>query len=298
MLKGLSWLKFERRFERLSQLAKWILRWVTVTIRLGPAVGNCGYVQLFKFTLGPILQREWRELIGVSPLPSFLTVASASVYKQQPSCHVGHPTFLSIPLHIQALSNLNFYLVPKIPPKKNSAYITMFSKVLFKLTAIVLFCISATSASATPHPVNGQPEEAQNINGDIHARASTYKPYLCEDPFRWVKRECVPTNGPMAWQDVCVWNSFATINDYKPGSCPFGYTCLDSYNQHGVFISCISDDTGKPMGKRGADAQWGVSATKKGRTKLGNTQQQFSITVDHDMNQASVAAVFESECHS
>ena len=171
----------------------------------------------------------------------------------------------------------------------------MFSKVVVKLTGIFVFCISATSA--TPHPVNGHPEEAQN-NGDILARAGAYKPYLCEDPFRWVRRECVPVFGPAAWQDVCVWNSYVVIYDYKQGSCPAGSTCLPSSNNHGPFISCISNETGKSLGKRAADPQWGVSTSKRGRTEIGNTQQEFSITIDHDMNQASVAAVFESERHT
>ena len=169
----------------------------------------------------------------------------------------------------------------------------MFSKVLVKLTGIFLFCISATSAAAT-HPVNGKPGEAQtrNINGDLHAR---YRPYLCEDPFRWDHRECVPANGVTAWQDVCVWNSFVTLYDYKPGNCPPGTTCLDSYNVHGIFIACIDNATGKPIGKRGDDPQTGTSSTQRGRSQLGNSQQQYSVTIDHDMNQASVAAVLESE---
>ena len=172
----------------------------------------------------------------------------------------------------------------------------MFSRVVVKLTGIFVFCISATSA--TSHPVNGQPEEAQNINGDILARASAYKAYLCEDPFRWVRRECVPANGVRAWQDVCIWNSFVPIYDYKPDNCPEGSTCLPSQNMHGQFIACISDVTGKSLGKRAFDPQYGMSGVKRGRTELGNTQQEFSITIDHDMNQASVAAVFESECHT
>ena len=167
----------------------------------------------------------------------------------------------------------------------------MFSKFLVKLTGIYIFCISATSA--TP---SGQPGEVKKINDDIHARASAYKAYLCEDPFTWVRRECVGANGPMAWQDVCIWNSFVTVYDYKPGNCPEGTTCLDSYNVHGIFIACISNETGKPIGKRGQDPQTGSSGTVKGLTQLGNSQQKFSATVDHDMNQASVAAVFESEC--
>ena len=167
----------------------------------------------------------------------------------------------------------------------------MFNKVLVQLTGIFLFCISATSAAPS-----GQPGEVQNIDDDIHARA--YKPYLCEEPFIWVRRECVGATGPMAWQDVCRWNSFVVIYDYKPGSCPADTTCLDTFNSHGPFINCISNETGEPIGKGKTDPQAGTSGVKNGRTQLGNTQQQFSITVDHDMTDASVAAVFKSECRT
>ena len=168
----------------------------------------------------------------------------------------------------------------------------MFRKVLVKLTGIFLFCISATSA--TP---SGQPRELQNTidDRDILATPAKYRPYLCEDPFRWVRRECVGAVSPMAWQDVCRWDSFATIYDYKPGSCPPGTTCLNTYNASGEFINCISDETGEPSAKGKDDPQVGKSDTKTGRTQLGNTQQIFSVRVDHDMTQASVAAVFESE---
>ena len=167
----------------------------------------------------------------------------------------------------------------------------MFNKVLVQLTGIFLFCISATSAAPS-----GQPGEVQNIDDDIHARA--YKPYLCEEPFIWVRRECVGATGPMAWQDVCRWNSFVVIYDYKPGSCPADTTCLDTFNSHGPFINCISNETGEPIGKGKTDPQAGTSGVKSGRTQLGNTQQQFSVTVDHDMTDASVAAVFKSECRT
>ena len=172
----------------------------------------------------------------------------------------------------------------------------MFSKVLVMLNGIFLFCISATSA--TPHPVNGQPEEAKDITGDIHARANSQ--YLCEDPFVFVRRECVPANGPMAWQDVCVWHSFATINDLKPGSCPPDTTCLDAPNAAGFpFVTCFPNYQRKNLnGKRKYDPQYGTSETKRGRTDLGNTQQFHAVTIDHDMSGASVSAVFESECHS
>ena len=168
----------------------------------------------------------------------------------------------------------------------------MFSKVLVKLTSIFLFCMSATSAT----PSTEQPGEAHNINGDIHARANA--PYLCEDPFVWLLRECVGAISPTAWQDVCRWNSFVVIYDYKPGNCPAGTTCLDRIDSLGHFIDCISDETGEPIGKGKSDPQAGTSDVKSGRTQLGNTQQQFSVKVDHDMTDASVAAVFKSECRT
>ena len=165
----------------------------------------------------------------------------------------------------------------------------MLRKVLVKLTCIFLFCISATSA--TP---SGQPREVQNINYDRDISAF---PYLCEDPFSWVRRECVGAVSPTAWQDVCVWHSYVVIYDYKPGSCPPGTTCLNTLTL-GHFIDCISDETGQPVGKGKDDPQVGKSDKKTGRTQLGNTQQIFSVKVDHDMTQASVAAVFESECRT
>ena len=159
----------------------------------------------------------------------------------------------------------------------------MFRRVLVKLTGIFL-CISATFA--TP---SGRPREDQNINDERDVQytpTNVYKPYLCEDPFIWVRRECVAANGPMAWQDVCRWDSFVVLYDYKPGSCPADTTCLDGFNAQGNFIRCISNETGEPIGKGKSDPQVGTSDVKSGRTQLGNTQQQYSVTVDHDMTAA------------
>ena len=175
----------------------------------------------------------------------------------------------------------------------------MFSQVLLKLTCSIflfMFCVSTTSA--TP---SGQHEEAQNINEDIHARADPTRPYQCDDPFTFVRRECVGANGPGAWQDVCVWNTFGTVYDYKPGNCPVGTICLNGFNKDGFrFITCISEETGKPVSgeKRKTDPQIGMSDIKRGRTEIGNTQQKFSVAVDHDMTGAAVAAVFESRCRT
>ena len=171
----------------------------------------------------------------------------------------------------------------------------MFSEFLvkFTVTGIFLFCISATSATVTTF---GQPGDAHNINEDIHARA--YKPYLCEDPFVWVRRECLGAINPMAWQDVCRWSAFVVVYAYKEASCPAGTTCLDTFNSQGPFINCVSNETGGPIGKGKTDPQSGMSDAKSGRTQLGNTQQKFSVTVDHDMTGASVAAVFKSECRT
>ena len=174
----------------------------------------------------------------------------------------------------------------------------MLRKVLVKLTVIFLFssCISATPAILQ---VPGQPGEAQNINGNIHAR--NYNPYQCQDPYRWRRRECVPMFGPTAWQDVCVWNTFGTVYDYRPGNCPVGTICLNGFNKDGFrFITCISEETGKLVSgeKRKTDPQTGMSDIKRGRTEIGNTQQKFSVAVDHDMTGAAVAAVFESRCRT
>ena len=173
----------------------------------------------------------------------------------------------------------------------------MFSKVLVKLTGIFLF---SSCISATPATLPGQPGEAQNINGDINARA--YQPYQCEDNYRWIRRECVPENGPSAWQDVCVTNTFGTVYDYKPGTCEEGTICLNGFNSDGFrFISCISAEelaSTKKGRKRKADPQAGKSGTQRGRTEIGNSQQKFSVTIDHDMTGAAVDAVFESKCRT
>ena len=60
------------------------------------------------------------------------------------------------------------------------------------------------------------------------------------------------------------------------------------------FISCVSN--GKDKGKRKIDPQVGISRPKKARNELGNTQVKYSVTLDHDMTAAAVAAVLESEC--
>jgi len=174
------------------------------------------------------------------------------------------------------------------PTSLFSAYITMF---FLKPAGIFLILyISVTSATPT-----GQPGEAQNINDDIHARAD-YNPYLCKDPFIWSRRECLGAIDPLAWQDVCAQTPFETlVTTYQnqPGECEPGTTCLDTFNTEGRrFITCFSEDKGK--GKRKVDAQAGMSDPKRARSQPGNTQFQFSVTIDHDMTSAAVAAVIKS----
>ena len=175
----------------------------------------------------------------------------------------------------------------------------MFSKVLVKLTAIVLF---SNCISATPATLPGQPGEAKSLsiagNVDIHARV--FKQYQCQDPFRWVRRECNPIWGARAWRDVCVQNTFETLYDYKPGSCPKNTFCFNGFNDDGFrFIYCMTETTEKePVSgqKRKSDPQAGTSGVKRGRSEIGNTQQQFSVSIDHDMSGAAVDAFFESRC--
>ena len=176
----------------------------------------------------------------------------------------------------------------------------MFTKVLVKLTGIIIFLFS-NCISATPATLPGQPGEAKSLsiagNVDIHARV--FKQYQCEDPFIWNRRECVPIFGPRAWQDVCVWNSFATFYDYKQGTCPEGTVCINGFTKDGLrFITFVSAETGKrvPGQKKLVDPQAGTSGVKRGRSEIGNTQQQFSVSIDHDMSGAAVDAFFESRC--
>ena len=171
----------------------------------------------------------------------------------------------------------------------------MFGKVLFKLTGIFLIlCISASSATPT-----GQPGEAQNINddSDIHARAPSDN--KCVDPYIWIRRECVGTR--TAWQDVCGWSSYATgfqtVFDNKAGECPANTYCLDGFDKDGRrVITCVP--TAQAKGKQKLDPQSGSSEPKRARTFLGNSQIEHSVTIDHDMTGASVAAVFTSECRT
>ena len=62
----------------------------------------------------------------------------------------------------------------------------------------------------------------------------------------------------------------------------------------------ISEKKGEAVSgqKPKSDPQAGTSDIKKGRTEIGNTQQTFSVSVDHDMTGAAVAAVFESRCRT
>ena len=170
----------------------------------------------------------------------------------------------------------------------------MFGKDLVKLTGIFILYISATSATTT-----GEPAKAQNIHDDIRARAPRppYNPYQCQYPYAWIRRECVPIISVRAWQDVCAYttlrNHFETDYENQPGSCPVGTTCLNGFNADGKpFISCIS---GKEKGKQKIDPQAGMSEPKRARNELANTQVKYSVTLDHDVTAAAVAAVLESE---
>ena len=179
----------------------------------------------------------------------------------------------------------------------------MFSKVLVKLTGILLILyISATSTTPTTAQTASEDSDAQKSNGDIHARArAPYYPYQCIYPFAWIRRECVGSVGPRAWQDVCgyaTWATrFETQYDNKPGTCPVNTYCLDTINANNKpFIDCISED--KAAGKRKLDQfdpQIGTSDPKRARTQFGNTQFEYSAKIDHDMTGATVAAVLTSE---
>ena len=174
----------------------------------------------------------------------------------------------------------------------------MFSKVLNNFTGVFLILYIYTT-SATP---TAQPGE-ENKNNTIHGRA--YQPYKCVDPFLWLRRECVGALGPRAWQDVCAYSANvagAPVQyDNKAGSCPYNTFCLDNFkpSEGSRFIRCVA---GSPvaapstLGKRKRDPQIGTSGTKRARPNLGNTQFEYSVTIDHDMTDAAVAAVVMSEC--
>ena len=161
------------------------------------------------------------------------------------------------------------------------------------LTSIFLIIlVSATSATPT-----GQPGE-ESINDGIHARMDL-PIHLCRYPYNWARRECLGSLGPTAWQDVCSYRGYRTnmqtVYDNKRGDCPAGTYCLDGFNNGGRrTISCVS--LAQAKGKRKLDPQFGTSEAKRARTGLTNTQFEYSVTIDHDMTGAAVAAVFESKC--
>ena len=162
----------------------------------------------------------------------------------------------------------------------------MFGKALVKFTGIFLILyISASSTTPT-----GQPGEAQNINDEIHPRDFDD---LCVAPFTLVRRECMGGVSPVAWQDICSWWGGYTVYDNKQGNCPDGTYCLDGFNNNGRrTIACVGNSNGK---KRKLDPQAGLSDAKRARVFGGNTQIEYSVIIDHDMTEASVAAVVRSE---
>ena len=153
----------------------------------------------------------------------------------------------------------------------------MFGKVLVRLFGIFLI-LYVSASSATP---TGQPGEAQNINGDIHPRTIHDQ---CAVPFNLIRRQCLGSVSRTTWQDNC---------DKNPGNCPDNTFCLDGFDNVGRrTVTCLGEKSG---GKGKLDPQAGTSDTKITIKRIGNTQVEYSVTIDHDMTEASVAAVFESE---
>lgn len=173
----------------------------------------------------------------------------------------------------------------------------MLSKLLFNLTAVFLiFYISTTSAMPAAQPV-----ELQKISDDIDPRAwraRPYRPYFCQYPYVWQRRECVPSRGPRAWQDVCTHANYASHFevDYQniQGTCLENTFCMNSVDEEGKhFVRCVRAAPGK---RRREGPQVGSSSRKRARPTLDNTQLEFSVPVEQNMPAASVAAVVESEC--
>ena len=211
---------------------------------------------------------------------SVTSLSNSSLYGGVIKSYHWHPIFFTIR---QSLFTVTIYFNP-----------TMFSKIFVNLTGIFLILyISATSST----PI--EDSELQKINDDIHPRARPpYRPYRCQWPYAWMRRECLGAISPTAWQDVCgitnYYNGFQTQYDNQPGNCPPNTFCLNGYNSAGKrFITCVSTDKGK--GKRPIDPQAGTSEAKRARPDLLNTQLMVSVKLDHDMTGAAVAAVVKSE---
>ena len=200
----------------------------------------------------------------------------------------------------------------------------MLSRLLFNLTAVFLiFYISASSATPAAELAGSQkidnsiddnsaisvipaadPAELQNIDNNIDNnihdrayRARPYRPYFCQYPYVWQRRECVPSVGPRAWQDVCTHATYATRFevDYQNirGLCAENTWCTNIVDEEGKrFVRCVLMAPGK---RRREGPQIGASDRKRARPTLDNTQLEFSVKIEDDMKAASVGAVVESE---
>ena len=174
----------------------------------------------------------------------------------------------------------------------------MLSKILFNLTAVSLFLyISTTSATPT-----AQTAELQMVGENIHERTvprRPYKPHLCQFPYAWQRRECMPLVGPRAWQDVCAYSSYHTRfqTEYQniQSACPENTWCTDRVDEDGRrFVRCVLSKPGK---RKREGPQVGASGRKRARPTLDATELEFSVKLEDDMVAASVSAVVESESH-
>ena len=182
----------------------------------------------------------------------------------------------------------------------------MFSKVLVKLTSVFLILYTPVT-SATPVSTS----KAQNTNDDIQSLAPRGDllfdpPIQCPYPYTWSHRECVgdsADNGSTEWQDVCGhFHPFkGMLYKYTLGECPNSSTCFDTVTygkKHQVVNSIVCmPNKGKGKGRGKINAQTGTSKPATA-DEVGDTQFELSVTIDHKMDGASVAAVLKSECRT
>lgn len=176
----------------------------------------------------------------------------------------------------------------------------MLSKLLFNFTTLsLIFYISASSAKPAAH----SPSHAalHEINARETLPPNKYRPYLCQYPYAWKRRECTPSLGPRAWQDVCTYaayhTQFVVEYDNRRGTCPENTFCMNTVEEgrNGKrFVDCVTAAAGSKRKREGP--QIGASDRKRARPELGNTQFTFPVTVAHNMFGASVSGVVKSEC--
>lgn len=143
----------------------------------------------------------------------------------------------------------------------------MFSKVLVKFTT--------GSFTFLRHPLR----LLHNLERHGKSMTTSMPPWPMSSPRMIRTNVHTLPPGPRVWKDVCVYTDY----DNKPGACPAGTYCLDTFNANNErFINCVSGDEGKGKQKLNqSDPQIGSSDRIRARNQLANSQLEHSVTINH-----------------